>query len=201
MRKADWLIGALIALIVLIGASFFMRQMKDIDKSSPDRPSVEETLNKNKNGETATLDEEDEYDEDEYPDDADTTTYEADGSSATDLAALNAAKEQAAAEAVAAAENAENAAENVNSRPASYENADSNGKYLVVAGTFKQEINAQTQLKKFKQMGYDNAEVGKFNKNAYASLVVERFATSAEAQRLVKSLKSKGIDCYVHKKR
>ena len=197
MRKADWLIGALIALIVLIGASFFMRQMKDIDKSSPDRPSVEETLNKNKNGETATLDEEDEYDEDEYPDDADTTTYEADGSSATDLAALNAAKEQAATEAAAA----ENAADNVNSRPASYGSADSNGKYLVVAGTFKQEINAQTQLKKFKQMGYNNAEVGKFNKNAYASLVVERFATSAEAQRLVKSLKSKGIDCYVHKKR
>ncbi len=201
MRKADWLIGALIALIVLIGISFFMRQIKDIDKATPDRPSVEETLNKNKNGETATLDEEDEYDDEEYPDDADTSTYELDGSSAADLAALNAAKEQAATEAEAAEKKANNAAENVNTRPASYDSADSNGKYLVVAGTFKQEINAQSQLKKFKQMGYNNAEVGKFNKNAYASLVVERFATSAQAQKLVKSLKAKGIDCYVHKKR
>jgi len=196
MRKADWLIGALIAFIVLIGISFFYKQMKDIDKTTPNRPSVEETLNKNKNGETATLDEEDEYDE--YPDDADTTTYEPDGSSADDLAALNAAKAQAAEEAAAAEKNA---TENVNSTPVSYDNADRSGKYLVVAGTFKQEINAQAQLKKFKQMGYENAEVGKFNKNAYASLVVERFATSAEAQRLVKSLNAKGIDCYVHKKR
>lgn len=197
MRKADWLIGILIGLIVLIGISFFYKQYKNIGNGTPDRPSVEETLNQGKNGETATLDEEDEYNEDEYPDDVDTTTYEPDGSSADDLAALNAAKEQAAAE----AEAAENATEEDDSAPTSYGSTSSNGRYLVVAGTFKQEINAQTQLKKFKQMGYENAEIGKFNKNAYASLVVERFATSAEAQRLVKSLKAKGIDCYVHKKR
>lgn len=193
MRKADLFIGALIALLVLIGFSYFMKQYNAIGKDDPNRPSVEETLNQGKNGETATLDEEDEYDEDEYPDDIDTSTYEPDMPTTSDLAALNAAKEQAAAEAAAA--------EKVNARPADYDRSDSSGKFLVVAGTFKQEINAKSQLKKFQQMGYENAEVGKFNKSTYASLVVDRFATSAEAQQLVKSLKAKGIDCYVHKKR
>ena len=153
MRKADWLIGALIALLVLFGISFFVKNMKAIDKNTPDRPSVAETLNQGSDGETATLDEEDEYDEEEYPDDADSTNYELDEPTIDDLADLNKAKAQAAAEA-AAAEASEAAAGNgsgSSATPSSYSNSSSaNGKYLVVAGTFKQEANADIQLKKFK---------------------------------------------------
>jgi len=50
-------------------------------------------------------------------------------------------------------------------------------------------------------MPMENATIGKFNNSAYASLIVDRFDSSAEAKRYVKSLKNKGIDAYVHKKR
>ena len=76
-----------------------------------------------------------------------------------------------------------------------------NGAYLVVAGTFRQMINAEQELAKLKAKGYDNASIAKFNKSAYASLIVDRFDTSAEAKSYVKNLKNKGLDAYVHKKR
>ena len=201
MRKADWLIGALIALLVLFGISYFVKTYKTIQNQDPNRPSVAETLNKGSDGETATLDEEDEYDEEEYPDDSDTTNYESGEPTAGDLAELNKAKAQAAAEEeaarVAAANNGSSGTPNSYNRTS----GSANGKYLVVAGTFKQEANAAIQLKKIKKMGYTDAEIGKFNKSAYASLIVNRFTSASAANKLVKSLKSKGIDAYVHEKR
>ncbi len=80
-------------------------------------------------------------------------------------------------------------------------NSNAAGDYLVVAGTFRQMINAEQELAKLKNKGYDNASIAKFNNSAYASLIVDRFNTSAEAKQYVKSLKSKGMDAYVHKKR
>jgi len=202
MRKADWLIGGLIALFVLFGISFFVNNFKSIDNQTPDRPSVAETLNQGSDSETATLDEEDEYNEEEYPDDIDSTNYELDEPTIDDLADLNEAKAQAAAEAAAAEAAEGDDGDSSSATPSSYSSSSSaNGKYLVVAGTFKQEANAEIQLKKFKKMGYDNAEIGKFNKSAYASLIVNRFTSSSEANRLVKALKNKGIDAYVHEKR
>ncbi len=202
MRKADWLIGALIALLVLFGISYFVKTYKTIQSQDPNRPSVAETLNQGSDGETATLDEEDDYDEEEYPDDADSTNYELDEPTIDDLADLNKAKAQAAAAVAAAEAAAGKSSDGSSDTPSSYENSGStNGKYLVVAGTFKQEANAQIQLKKFKKLGYADAAIGKFNKSAYASLIVNRFDNSAEANRLVKALKSKGIDAYVHEKR
>ena len=205
MRKADWVIGALIALFVLFGIFFFMKNFQSIDKQTPDRPSVAETLNQGSDGETATFDEEDDYEEGEYPDDVDGTDYDVVDPTIDDLADLNEAKAQAAAAAEAAKAAAAGAVGGNGSgnTPSSFDNNSSsaNGNFLVVAGTFKQEINAEIQLKKFKQMGYANAEIGKFNKSTYASLIVNRFTSSAEANRLVKSLENKGIDAYVHEKR
>jgi len=80
-------------------------------------------------------------------------------------------------------------------------NSNANGAYLVVAGTFRQMINAEQELAKLKAKGYDNASIAKFNNSAYASLIVDRFDNSAEAKQYVKSLKNKGMDAYVHKKR
>lgn len=188
MRKADWLIGALIAALVLFGAYYFMKAYNKIKSEEPNRPSVEETLDKMGDGTTATLDEEDEF-EDEDGMESDTLTYESEEPTIDDLADLNRQRVEA--------EEAADARTNV---PREYD-ATTGGKFLVVAGTFKQEANAQAQLKKFQRMGYNDAEIGTFNRNAYASLIVARFATSADANRLVKSLKAKGIDAYVHKKR
>jgi len=203
MRKADWLIGLLIAMLVLFGIFYFVKTYKTLNNQDPNRPSVAETLNQGSDGETVTLDEEDEYDEEEYPDDADSTNYEIDEPTIDDLADLNKAKAEAAAEVEAAEAAASGGSGNSSSAtPSSYSSSSSaNGKYLVVAGTFKQEANAEIQLKKFKKLGYADAEIGKFNKSAYASLIVNRFNSSAAANRLVKTLKSKGIDAYVHEKR
>ncbi len=202
MRKADWVIGGLIALFIAFGIFFFITNSKSINKQVPDRPSVAETLNQGSDGETVTLDEEDEYDEEEYPDDVEGTDYEVTDPTIDDLADLNEAKAQAAAAAEAAAAGVVDG-NNSGNTPSSFDNNSSstNGNFLVVAGTFKQEINAEIQLKKFKQMGYVNAEIGKFNKSTYASLIVNRFSSSAAANSLVKSLKNKGIDAYVHEKR
>ena len=75
------------------------------------------------------------------------------------------------------------------------------GAYMVVAGTFKQMINAEQALRKYKNMGYENASIAKFNKSAYASLIVDRFNSSSEAKSYANTLKKKGLEAYVHKKR
>ena len=72
---------------------------------------------------------------------------------------------------------------------------------MVVAGTFKQMINAEQALKKYKKMGYENATIAKFNNSAYASLIVDRFNSSSEAKSYASTLEKKGLEAYVHKKR
>lgn len=183
MRKADWLIGFLIAAVSLLLISYFVKSYRIIQDENPDRPTVEETLNGIGDGQNATLDEEDAYDDEEYRDD--TSSYVPDEPTIDDLADLNEVREEK------------------ESVPETYnKNVGVSKNFLVVAGTFKQMANAEVQLKKFKNMGYYDAEIGKFNKSTYASLIVDRFATSAEAKQFVKTLKGKHkVDAYVHKKR
>ncbi|GEM_PF-4900498 len=197
MRKADWIIGALIATVFVLGIYFFKMNWPDVSSQEHDRPSVAETLDKIGDGTTATLDEEDDYEEDEFPSDSDTTTYEPEEPTIDDLANLNETRAQEANDGTTGSSRSNG----TNTRPSAYDSDNAGGKFLVVAGTFKQEANAQIQLKKFQQMGYKNAEIGKFNKKAYASLIVNRFNSSAEAKQLVNTLKRKGIDAYVHTKR
>ena len=75
------------------------------------------------------------------------------------------------------------------------------GRYMVVAGTYRQLINAETELKKLKKLGYDNATIAKFNNSTYASLIVDRFSSSSAAYKYMNTLKAKGLDVYVHRKR
>lgn len=77
----------------------------------------------------------------------------------------------------------------------------SNGVFMVVAGTYRQMINAENELKKLQKLGYNNASIAKFNKSTYASLIVDRFDNSAAAYKYKKELLAKGMDVYVHKKR
>lgn len=82
-------------------------------------------------------------------------------------------------------------------RPASYDS----GAYLVLAGSFRQEINADNQVKKLKANGFDNARVTKFNKSAYAVALVDRFDSRSEANALVKELEGKGFEALVKKQK
>ena len=186
MRKADWLIGFLIAVLVLGAMYYFVKTYKTIQNQQPDRPTVEETMDAMDEEDSATLDEEDAYDEAIYPDESDSAD-ESEAATIDDLADLH---------------TADTGDEEVTTPP-SYESvSDANKNYLVVAGTFTQMINAERELKKFRRMGYNDAEIGKFNRSTYASLIVDRFSSAAEANSLVRTLKSQhNIEAYVHQKR
>ncbi|PHN05336.1 SPOR domain-containing protein [Flavilitoribacter nigricans] len=82
--------------------------------------------------------------------------------------------------------------------PTSY--SSSSGDFMVVAGSFSMRQNAETQVKKLKQLGYDNARVEIFNGGALATALVDRFDNYDRAKNLVTELKGKGVDCFVKRK-
>lgn len=89
---------------------------------------------------------------------------------------------------------------NTNTRPTtSYTN--SGGRYLVVAGSFRQEAYANSHAAKLRRMGYDDTRVSIFNKGAYASVLVDRFSDRGDANALARELENKGIDALVMTKR
>ncbi len=184
MRRADWLIGFFIAVLVLGAMYYFVKTYKTIQNQQPDRPPVEQRLDEIGGEETGGLDGEDMYEEESYPEEMDTTVYVPEEPTIDDLADLQ-TDDEAKGE----------------TTPLSYDSA-SEKKFLVVAGTFTQMINAEKELKKFRRLGFNDAEIGKFNNSAYASLIVDRFSSNSAANRLVQTLKNEHrIEAYVHKKR
>ena len=77
----------------------------------------------------------------------------------------------------------------------------SSGDYLVLAGSFSVEGNAESHAEKLRDMGYANTAVEPFNRGAYAVVMVDRFRNESEARSLVQELQNKGIEAYVHQKR
>lgn len=74
------------------------------------------------------------------------------------------------------------------------------GKYLVVAGSFAVRDNAVKSVKKLKSKGYDAAKVVQFdNRNLHVVCAYQSDDYDAVA-KVVKSLKAKGIDCYIKTK-
>lgn len=80
-----------------------------------------------------------------------------------------------------------------NETPTSYKS----GTFMVLAGSYRQEVNAENQVKKLKAKGFDNARVAKFNNSAFAVALVDRFDSRSDADALVRSLKDKGFDSFV----
>jgi hypothetical protein len=76
------------------------------------------------------------------------------------------------------------------------------GDYLVIAGAFKSEANAQAEVDRLKSVGYPNAEIVEFDFSDYYSVCVAKYNTSEDANAVANSMKSKsGKKAYVHKKR
>ena len=111
-------------------------------------------------------------------------------------------------EADPAEEEAENPSEKIASKPVEekvpddFEKASSssNGKYLVLAGSFKQKSNAEAQVKRLKKLGFDDALVTSFNGGSLAVALVGRFDNSAAANKLASQLEAKGVDAFVKRK-
>lgn len=81
--------------------------------------------------------------------------------------------------------------------PTSY---NSDGEFMVVAGSFSQRYNAESQVKLLKELGYKNARVEIFNSGSLATALVDRFDDYDRAKRLANELKGKGVDSFVKKK-
>lgn len=79
-------------------------------------------------------------------------------------------------------------------------NYSTQGSYLVLAGSFKIEANAETHARNIRSKGYTNTNVERFDKGTYAVVLVDRFNGFSDAAALVKRLKSDGVDAYVKKK-
>lgn len=85
-----------------------------------------------------------------------------------------------------------------NDSPSSYS---SSGKYMVLAGSYTQKVNAERQVRRLISKGYKDAEMSLFNKGTYAVVIVERFDRLSEAKALQKKLAFEGIDAFVKEKK
>jgi cell division protein FtsN len=77
----------------------------------------------------------------------------------------------------------------------------STGDYLVIAGSFRQRMNAELQATRLRKMGFNQARMELFNRGAFAVVLVDRFSDLAEAQTLVNTLAAKGVEARIQKKR
>jgi cell division protein FtsN len=75
------------------------------------------------------------------------------------------------------------------------------GSYMVLAGSFREMVNAEAMVSKVKKLGYESASVEKFDRGAFAVALVDRFDSYAEANALVKELAKKGVEATVYKKK
>jgi hypothetical protein len=71
---------------------------------------------------------------------------------------------------------------------------------MLLDGSYLIEDNAQTMIKKLKNLGYENAEMVIFDMSQYHSVCAGRFSSLSSAQQESSALKRKGIDNYVHTK-
>lgn len=73
----------------------------------------------------------------------------------------------------------------------------SDGRYRVIAGSFRRLDGARREMERIIRMGYHDAEVGYYNKHTYAVVIVKRTNSLNEAVRLVDQLEGKGIDASI----
>ncbi len=77
----------------------------------------------------------------------------------------------------------------------------SSGNYMVLAGSYRQRVNADNQVARLRKMGYNNAQVSLFDRGSFAVVLVDRFNNYGDAKRLVNELTSKGVDAIVDEKK
>lgn len=70
--------------------------------------------------------------------------------------------------------------------------------YMVIAGAFSTDANAETFRKMLAAKGYSNAEVVKFQSSKYTSVCVNRTDDLSAARSAVESLKGMNVEAYVH---
>ena len=71
---------------------------------------------------------------------------------------------------------------------------DLEGGYIVLAGSFRQLLNAQRQVARLKKAGFSESEVSRSNGGAFAIAFVGRRSNEREAEALLSQIERKGFE-------
>lgn len=85
------------------------------------------------------------------------------------------------------------------SKPATTSGSSYTGDFMLIAGNYLVESNAESMVKKLKAQGYNKAEQVVFDLSQYYTVIAERFDSRSAADRASADLKRKGFDNYVLK--
>jgi cell division protein FtsN len=77
---------------------------------------------------------------------------------------------------------------------------DDDNRYMVVAGSFTSNANADQHASKLEKEGF-TPEIVNFNSSRMYTVIASRYDNEAAALAAAKKLRNKKIDCYVHRKR
>lgn len=75
------------------------------------------------------------------------------------------------------------------------------GRYMVIAGSYLEESNADVMVRKLGKLGYNNAEKVVFDLSQFHSVCAARYEDHGAAIQASTDLKNRGIDNYVHKRK
>lgn len=75
--------------------------------------------------------------------------------------------------------------------------ASSQGRYLIIAGSFRQEIYAKDRVRNLKASGFKNTEMGYTNRGAFAVALVDALDSYSQAEKLAQQVKAKGYDVFI----
>jgi cell division septation protein DedD len=82
---------------------------------------------------------------------------------------------------------------------ASYQKSSVSGTYMVIAGNYLVESNADVMVKKLRASGYSGAESVVFDLSQYYTVLAGRYEARSSANSASEDLKRKGFDNYVLK--
>lgn len=78
----------------------------------------------------------------------------------------------------------------------------SDGAFMVIAGSFSLRENADAYADKIRAMGYSNVSVAQFNKGKINAVLVDRYQEKREALAAVRELKKEhGVNAYIQEKK
>ncbi len=76
----------------------------------------------------------------------------------------------------------------------------SSGDYMVIAGNYLVESNANGMARKLNNLGYPSAEIGIFDRSQYHTVIASRHDSYSAALEVSNAINRQGIECYVKKR-
>ena len=78
---------------------------------------------------------------------------------------------------------------------------DRGGNFLVIAGTFRQLINARTRVRDLKEAGFSQTSLENFDRGTYAVALVDQTDTYQEARQLAERVQAADFEVKVYRRR